>query len=171
MTEVADIEQGIKALAISNAPGEERAVDRARQAAAGNEVTHRRWLRRLRGGAAGLTIVGLLALTPIGTSVADTVRDLFGGSSEYSDAAIEKDAEQGQAYFDGIYQAAIDKAEAGELEADVDPDYVIAVMTQQINPPADGHAANQLEEQVSELLAKLRAAGDLPVDGTAFPGP
>ncbi len=163
-----EMERRIRGLAIANATGEDRAVEDVIHR---TEAARRRFLRRARRATAGLAVLGALAITPVGASIADTAGDLLNGSDQSSEVAISSDVSQGQAYFDGIYQEAIDKARAGDLQADVDPAYVVSVMTEQLNPPADPQAANHLEDQVVELLTQLRAAGDLPSDGSAFDGP
>ena len=163
-----EMERRIRELAIANPAGEDRAVEGVGRR---TEAARRRFLRRARRATAGLAVLAALAMTPVGASIADTAGDLLGGSDQYSEVAISNDVSQGQAYFDSIYLEAIDKARAGDLQADVDPDYVISVMTEQLNPPADPQAANHLEDQVVELLTQLRAAGDLPSDGSAFGGP
>lgn len=87
------------------------------------------------------------------------------------DSALH-DAAVGKAYFDAMWRAAADKAAGGELKADVSQKRAEELLRAQIDPPADVDAANDLEEQMIELSAKLRESGDLPpLDESAIPNP
>jgi len=71
--------------------------------------------------------------------------------------------------IDLLWQGVIDRAEAGQLNADVDPAEVIHVMNMALDPSRDPQTANRQEGQVIAMVEKLRAAGDLPPLGTPLP--
>jgi hypothetical protein len=85
-------------------------------------------------------------------------------------AQVAADAQRAHLYYQELWGGALERARAGELQADVDQDEAARILSEALDPPADVEEANRLEEEMIALTAKLRAAGDLPAlnDPTRF---
>lgn len=83
---------------------------------------------------------------------------------------VAADAERAELYYQELWGGALEKAQAGQLQADVDQEEAARVLSEALDPPADVEEAEQLEEEMIALTAELRAAGDLPAldDATRF---
>jgi len=73
-----------------------------------------------------------------------------------------ENAQQAEAAADAMWRDAAQRAESGALKADVDQAEAARVLQDAINPPTDTKAAEELEADMIQLTAKLRASGDLP---------
>lgn len=135
-------------------------------ALAARKQTRRRpsWLR---GPAA--VIAALVLAVPVGYAVAEGI-DSGGGGSNLDEVQMQavREAEAARAALDAMLLDTAAKAEAGELQADVDQAKAAETLRAALDPPRDTAAANKLEDEMIALSAKLRESGDLPQIGGDF---
>lgn len=75
---------------------------------------------------------------------------------------VAADAERAELYYEELWGGALEKAQAGELQADVDQQEAAQTLSEALDPPADVDEAEALEAEMIALTAELREAGDLP---------
>lgn len=78
-----------------------------------------------------------------------------------------EEAARMEAYFDYLWQSTIEKAQAGTLNAEVDPAEVERILGFALRPSTE----TATEDEVIELTEQLRAAGDLPPLSAESPPP
>jgi hypothetical protein len=98
-----------------------------------------------------------------GRSVAEAAGELIGIGSPDTPEQVDEYTQQ----VDLMFQDVIAKAQAGDLDADVDSEEVVRVMNMALSPPKDPQIAAEQEKLVTTMLGKLRAAGDIPPSGQA----
>lgn len=96
-----------------------------------------------------------------------------GGEQAASDskvAEMRQAAEARWVAFDGLVKDARDKAQAGELKADVPAAEAERILGNLLHPAIDPERATLQEAEAIELTEKLREAGDLPPLDAALAG-
>lgn len=135
------------------------AIDAGRAGAAAKRERPR-WMS----GPAAIIAALVLAL-PAGYAIAEQVQS-GGPDAAEVEAIIQTDAEQ--AALDAMLLDAAQRAEAGELKADVDQARAAVILREALDPPSETAAANKLEDEMIALTETLRASGDLPQIGGDF---
>lgn len=107
----------------------------------------------------------LVVGVPVGYAVAE---GLDGGGQPSPEVQMIREADAMEAAIDAMWLDAAMRAEAGELNADVDQEKAAATLRAAVDPPKDTEAANRLEDEMIVLTEKLRASGDLPPIGGDF---
>ncbi len=87
-----------------------------------------------------------------------------GGLASDEAQAIQS-ANLDQATLRAMWEATAEKAESGDLAADVDGTEAAVTLRAAMDPPHDPQAANDLEAKMIELTATLHESGDLPAYG------
>lgn len=77
-------------------------------------------------------------------------------------AQAEIDSRNFNESVDSMWLLLAEKAERGELKANVDQDAAVDILRAATDPPGDEKAASELQDQMIDLTEQLRASGDMP---------
>lgn len=118
-------------------------------------------------GVAVAFVLAAASFTGPGKDVATAAGDLVGLGGDSTETERIQHVEDVESAFDQQLRDALAKAEAGELQANVDQEAAAETLRGMLSPPSDSAAAADLQERAIVLMEKLRAAGDMPPIGSA----